>query len=431
MPKPLALVLSGGSVRAAAQVGVLKALEEYNLRPTVVVGTSGGSIVAALYAAGMTASGIEKLFTSFKDKKDAIVDLNWLGVLEGLTKKDYGKMSGLVKGDALKKVIHENLPKAKTFPELASKAKHDDRLCHLMIPAVNLNDGKQTIFTDAQWLAGIKLDKNREYRNFRINDQASIAEAVRASISIPGVFVPAKGKQDDHFVDGGVRNGYPLSVAVKLAGCDEIIGVNLGYAGMRRDKVVEQGATEILAQSLDIMMRGQYKDMLYDNEVKQSKIITINPLIYDVSTFEVEYVPEMIERGYQVARNLFKAKGLVQGGSASRNRKLLFTNLSGAWAFPEKNSELFQELLDKQIKDKVPKQANESQIAKIVAKVANSFRLAGVLVVSTFVLASGGLLLWIVNQSNWTVGLLLLTTAATSGYLLYRQGSKVVEAVLS
>ena len=62
MSELFGLVLSGGSVRAAAHVGVLKAVEEYKLEPQVVVGTSGGSIVAALYAAGLTAAELEDLF---------------------------------------------------------------------------------------------------------------------------------------------------------------------------------------------------------------------------------------------------------------------------------------------------------------------------------------------------------------------------------
>ena len=62
LDQPLALVLSGGSVRAAAHVGVLKALIKYHLEPDLVVGTSGGAIVAALYAAGRTPDELEELF---------------------------------------------------------------------------------------------------------------------------------------------------------------------------------------------------------------------------------------------------------------------------------------------------------------------------------------------------------------------------------
>ena len=84
MKNKLGFVLSGGSVRAAAHVGVLKALEEYALEPDLVVGTSGGSIVAALYAAGLNARQLEELFLEYTAAKGRIVDFNWPGAVLSL-----------------------------------------------------------------------------------------------------------------------------------------------------------------------------------------------------------------------------------------------------------------------------------------------------------------------------------------------------------
>lgn len=61
-----------------------------------------------------------------------------------------------------------------------------------------------------------------------------------------------------------------------------------------------------MSQSLDIMIWAQYKDRLQDRALVRSRLITINPLIYNIGTFEVEYIPEMIERGYEVAVRLFR-----------------------------------------------------------------------------------------------------------------------------
>ena len=91
--EPLALVLSGGSVRAAAQIGVIRALEEYNIQPKLVVGTSGGSIVAALYAAGMDSKQITQLFTSFSGERHSLLDFNWLNLIIGLILRDRSKLS--------------------------------------------------------------------------------------------------------------------------------------------------------------------------------------------------------------------------------------------------------------------------------------------------------------------------------------------------
>lgn len=79
---------------------------------------------------------------------------------------------------------------------------------------------------------------------------------------------------------------------------------------MRRNTILADGPLEILSQSLDIMTRGQYRDRLQDRALALSRIMTINPLIYDIGTFEVEYIPEMIERGYAVTTRLLAERGL-------------------------------------------------------------------------------------------------------------------------
>jgi NTE family protein len=343
LDQPLALVLSGGSVRAAAHVGVLKALAAYKLQPDMVVGTSGGAIVAALYARGLDPAELEALFLQYRAARRQLVDLNWPGFLAALLRLDIKYVSGVVRGRALERLIKEQLGEVQHFDQLGK--------VQLLIPTVNLNTGQQVVFCDYRRL-GIPLE-NGEYANFQVRDHLTIAQAVRASISIPGVFVPAafpKASPGDCYVDGGVRNGYPLTVAVKLGRARQIIGVNLGYAGMRREAVCANGPFEVLSQSLDIMMRGQYRDILGDADVQRCRILTINPLIYDIGTFEVEYIPEMIARGCAVAERLLVAKGLSPKNSGEQNRRLLFAGVRGAETFPLPGTAYFQELLDNQIK---------------------------------------------------------------------------------
>src|SRR5690554_1213760 len=342
--QPLALVLSGGSVRAAAHVGVLKALSAYNLEPDLVVGTSGGAIVAALYASGLSGQELEDIFLEYRDAKRDLVDLNWPGFLAALLKLNIKYVPGVVRGKALKRLITEQLGETQLFSQLGK--------VQLLIPTVNLNTGQQVVFCDYRRL-GIP-EKDGEYANFQVRDHLSIAQAVRASNSIPGVFTPAYFAESpgDCYVDGGVRNGYPLSVAVKLGRAQHIIGVNLGYAGMRREAVCSNGPFEVLSQSLDIMMRGQYRDVLNDSDVRRSRIMTINPLIYDIGTFELEYIPQMIERGYAVTEKMLQSKGLSPRASREQNWRLLFAQVRGPQDFPVPGTPYFQELLDNQIKPK-------------------------------------------------------------------------------
>ena len=198
MSEKFGLVLSGGSVRAAAHVGVLKALEEYGLEPDVVVGTSGGSIVVALYAAGVTAQELENLFLEYSGAKGKIVDLNWPGAILALLTWDLKRFVGVVQGRSIEQIIEQSLP-VKRFQDL--------RRCHLLIPAVNLNNGQQTVFCDYKSL-DLTLDEEGKYTDYPLRDDLTIAQAVRASISIPGVFVPAVfANQQDCYVDGGLRDG--------------------------------------------------------------------------------------------------------------------------------------------------------------------------------------------------------------------------------
>src|SRR5690606_5044060 len=115
----------------------------------------------------------------------------------------------------------------------------------------------------------------------------------------------------EHYVDGGIRDGYPISVAAKIGGVTQIIGVNLGYAGMRRQDILMKAPFAILSQSLDIMMMDHVIGDLNDRDLRRSQIITVNPLIYDIDTFELEYIPQMIDRGYKVMQRFCAEKGLT------------------------------------------------------------------------------------------------------------------------
>ena len=186
-------MLSGGSVPWG-----VKALAAYKLQPDMVVGTSGGAIVAALYARGLDPAELEALFLQYRAARRQLVDLNWPGFLAALLRLDIKYVSGVVRGRALERLIKEQLGEVQHFDQLGK--------VQLLIPTVNLNTGQQVVFCDYRRL-GIPLE-NGEYANFQVRDHLTIAQAVRASISIPGVFVPAafpKASPGDCYVDGGTE----------------------------------------------------------------------------------------------------------------------------------------------------------------------------------------------------------------------------------
>lgn len=353
-----ALALSAGGVRAMAHLGVLRVMSRYGLEPDLVVGTSGGAIVAALYAAGIPLDELVDFALSWTNRKRALIDVNWRGVLEVVLR--LGPLEGLVKGNRLQAIIAAYLRGANTF--VPPSARRGTKRKALFLTSVDLDDGEPIVFCNPADVAAPRDAATGECDGYRVCGRLTVAHAVRASISIPGIFVPAgcladcpersrcqkssAGKREgghDRFVDGGVREFLPLAVAVHLARAGQVLGVNLGYAGMRREDVAERGLFEILNQSLDIMGYDQFEGDLSDELIAGARVAVLNPMIYDVGTFDVEHIPMLIERGEQAAERFFLSRGLVAGGDPAVNRRRLFPLSPGSVLFPPKDSEDYQQ----------------------------------------------------------------------------------------
>ncbi|MDR4987998.1 MAG: patatin-like phospholipase family protein [Bacteroidales bacterium] len=174
------LVLSGGGTRGFAHLGVLKALEEHDIKPDIISGVSAGSIIGALYADGHPIEDILK----------TLVSKNLFGFLDFLFSKD-----GLVEMKGFEKTLKKTL-RAENIEDLKIP---------LIIHAVNINTVEYTAF-----------------------DKGKLVEAIIASSSIPVVFPPVtiKGNQ---YLDGGILNNFPVEPLV--GHCKQIIGVNVNPVG--------------------------------------------------------------------------------------------------------------------------------------------------------------------------------------------------------
>ncbi|MDO8656811.1 MAG: patatin-like phospholipase family protein, partial [Nanoarchaeota archaeon] len=173
----LGLALGAGGARGLAHIGVLKVLHEAGIRPDFLAGTSMGAVIGALYAAGKSPEWIEELVKTTDWKKMMDVSVPKTGFLQG-------------------KIVEENLRKL-----LWNKPFHRLKI-PFQVVAYNLTKKKEIIFS-----AG------------------DVAQAVRASISIPGVFSPAHIKRDE-YIDGAVANPTPFDVVRKM-GADIVIAVDL------------------------------------------------------------------------------------------------------------------------------------------------------------------------------------------------------------
>jgi NTE family protein len=183
LPKPkIALVLGGGAARGFAHVGVIRALEQEKIPIDLIVGTSVGSLIGAIYAYDMSSMELE--WTAFLLEKDSLFDYGMFTAFTGM---------GVAKGDKLEEFVKSKVPV--------------ENIENLKIP-----------------FAAVATDLNRGTRV--ILDKGSVAKAVRASSAIPGVFPPVD-HQGRMLVDGGVIDNIPVSVA-REKGADIVIAVDIG-----------------------------------------------------------------------------------------------------------------------------------------------------------------------------------------------------------
>jgi NTE family protein len=199
-PPRLGLALGGGAARGFAHIGVIQVLEEAGLRPDLVVGTSAGSLVAALYAHGKT--GTELASMALTMDEGAITDWAF-------------PSRGMIRGEALARYVREQ-----TGGQLIEQMKMP-----LGIVATDLDSG-----------AGVL---------FRRGDTGT---AVRASSSVPAVFQPVK-IGDREFVDGGLVSPVPVRFAREM-GAEMVIAVDISTPP---DGAATDGTMKLLLQTFAIM----------------------------------------------------------------------------------------------------------------------------------------------------------------------------------
>jgi NTE family protein len=199
-PPKVAIVLGAGAAKGFAHIGVLKVLESNKIPVHMVVGTSAGSFVGALYAYGFSAFELQKI--SFSMERDDIIDF---------TIPD----NGFIKGEKLEGYVNttvKNTPMEKfRIPFYAV--------------ATDLQSGKEVVFRSG-----------------------NTGTAVRASCSIPGIFIPPviSGRM---YVDGGVVSPVAVDAARRL-GADIVIAVDISSDSTA---TVPHGTIETLLQSITVM----------------------------------------------------------------------------------------------------------------------------------------------------------------------------------
>lgn len=213
-PPRIGLALGGGAARGFAHIGVIQVLEEAGIKVELVVGTSAGSLVAALYASGK--SGKELAATALTMDESAIADWSFPG-------------RGLIRGEALARWVREHTA-GRSIEQMSLP---------LGIVATDLDSGAAILF-----------------------QRGDTGVAVRASSAVPAVFQPVKIGQRE-YVDGGLVSPVPVRFARQM-GAQLVIAVDISQS-------LEGNATgdvmKLLLQTFTIMGRSINSFELRDADV--------------------------------------------------------------------------------------------------------------------------------------------------------------------
>ncbi len=280
----IGIAFAGGGIRGIAHVGVLKALEENNIKIEAVGGTSAGSIVAALYAMGYKPYYIYVLFKKYAQD---IINIGNSSIVNGIgnfvkTKKI--GIAGLNDGTLLEKMFNELATRKKM------KAVADIKM-PLVIPAVDIAEAKEYIFTNC----APRNNVNDEYIT-----EISIGKAIRASSSFPAYFCPCEYKKHI-FMDGGVLDNTPI-LPLKRICKHKVMAVNF-----EADPVEENcDVMDIIMKTLDIM-----GNKIAEESFKQSDLVLTVPTDR-AGLFDIEKMDKCYKFGYDTTmKNIDKIKKLI------------------------------------------------------------------------------------------------------------------------
>jgi NTE family protein len=267
-PEPkIALVLGGGAARGFAHVGVIRVLEQERIPVDLVVGTSVGSLIGALYASERNSFELE--WTAFQLRREDLFDFGIVSAVLGM---------GLAKGELLEAFV-----KARVKQE---------RIEQLKIPFA-------AIATDLNWGERIVLD------------QGPVARAVRASSAIPGVFEPV-AHEGKLLVDGGVVDNLPVEVA-RAKGADLVVAVDIG----------EDVGNVNIKNMLDVML--QATNIMFAVNAERRKVgadILIEPDVGGVGMLDFERRKACMEAGIEATRGAVpKIRAAIEAWKARKAKE--------------------------------------------------------------------------------------------------------------
>lgn len=271
----IGLALSGGGIRGIAHAGVLKALEENDIKIDIIGGTSAGSMIASLYAIGYSP---DEIYSLFKENYNKIIGEGKFNIFNGIKNLVDKKciLRGFRKGENIEEVF-DKLAKCKNVHKISNIKMP------IVIPTVDILNAKEYIFTNN--IPDSFLDEEQYITDI------NIGKAVRASSSFPAVFNLCT-INNHAFMDGGALDNVPTR-EVRKQGADKVISVKFDA-----DKIDNNSnVLDIVMKTIDIM-----GNKIIENEVEDSDYV-INLHTDKVGLLEANKIEDCFKCGYESTKN--------------------------------------------------------------------------------------------------------------------------------
>jgi NTE family protein len=259
-PSRIALVLGGGGLKGFAHIGVLRALQERGIKPSVFAGTSIGALIAAAHATGTGVTELTERAVSLR--RGDLFRLNHMGML-----LERMRSRSIYLEEPLRSLTRAVVP----------HVRFDDIATTLLVNTVDIERGTQVVWG----LPG--------HRDVFLDD------AVYASCALPGFFPP--GRVDGRVcVDGGVIDNLPVSVVAAQA--DAIIAVDVGNNDVSRDETVStSGFASLYMRAATVMMHA-----LQGNPLAQwdgPPMLLVRPRVSQFGWLRFGVTDQLIDLGYR------------------------------------------------------------------------------------------------------------------------------------
>ncbi|QDA60301.1 patatin-like phospholipase family protein [Hymenobacter jejuensis] len=279
------VVLSGGGAKGLAHVGVLKVLEKNHIPIDYIIGTSMGSVVGAMYAAGYSPTEIEKI----------VADPQFQYWVSGKQLED--KAFNYLSADPSPGSLHVGVAidsafRTRVTPNLVNDVNLNFVLAKLLAPSAAVADYNfDQLFVPFRCLAAEVFTRKQV-----IQREGSLADAVRNSMAVPLVFRPIRNPDGRYLFDGGIYNNFPTDVMRAEFKPDIIIGVNVGDVAYKQYPFKKDD--ELLASTLVFLGAN-----VADTTAVGPNGIFIQPDLEGFGATDFDKVRELIERGTKSAQD--------------------------------------------------------------------------------------------------------------------------------